>query len=134
MTEMSLQSTTYSTDDQKWLHNPADSLRDVVTTALDLSKFTANTHYPNGFIRSGMLLGRIVPTDPWTCGPYDDTATDGRQALVGLLAFSVPVSNPTAKVNATMVVRGSIHTLWLPIMPDAAAKLDMLGAITWLNP
>lgn len=39
-------------------------------------------HYPNGFIPSGTVIGKV--TSGGLFGPYDDTASDGRQVAYGI--------------------------------------------------
>jgi hypothetical protein len=39
-------------------------------------------HYPNGFIPSGTVIGKVTATSLY--GPYDDSASDGRQTAYGL--------------------------------------------------
>lgn len=42
----------------------------------------ANAHYLNGYIPSGTAIGLVTATGLF--GPYDDTASDGRQTCYGL--------------------------------------------------
>ena len=54
-------------EDQTWLGSAhgTDSARPVT---LDVSAFTANTHYPNGYFPSGLALGKITSSGLY--GPY----------------------------------------------------------------
>jgi hypothetical protein len=68
---------------------------------LDISLFTAAQHYPNGFIPSGTVLGKV--TTGGLLGPYLDTATDGRQTAVGILRASLQAVQPSTGVVKTKV-------------------------------
>ena len=61
-----LKTTTYGTGDYSWMLN-TDGLDQSVTGVLDVSTFTAGTHFPNGFFPSGLPV-RIDDRDairPW---------------------------------------------------------------------
>ncbi len=77
-TDISLQTTTYQVGNRQWLLAEPDAKPNVT---LDISKFTAGTHYPNGYIPSGTAVGKVTATGLF--GPYDDTASDGRQTCYG---------------------------------------------------
>lgn len=77
-TDISLQTTTYQVGNRQWLLSEPDYKPNVT---LDISKFTAGTHYPNGYIPSGTAIGKVTATGLF--GPYDDTASDGRQTAYG---------------------------------------------------
>lgn len=68
---------------------------------LDVSLFTAAQHYPNGFIPSGTVLGKVTASGK--LGPYLDAASDGRQTAVGILRASVQAVQPN-----TGAVKGSV--------------------------
>lgn len=76
--DISMQTTTYQVADRRWLLAEPDV---KFGETLDISKFTSGTHYPNGYIPSGTVVGRVTATK--LLGPYDDTASDGRQTAVG---------------------------------------------------
>jgi hypothetical protein len=78
-TDISLQSTSYSVGNRQWLLAEPDVKLNVT---LDISKFTAGTHFPNGYIPSGTVVG--IVTTGGLAGPYDDAASDGRQTAYGI--------------------------------------------------
>lgn len=104
-----LSSDTFLAGDQTWLGG-THSIYDTRTETLDVSAFTAGTHYPNGYIKSGTPLAKVsnmvVPytsAEGTTTGPgvlagflYTD------QKVVGTNDFAVPVLDhgrvKTAKV------------------------------------
>jgi hypothetical protein len=122
----------FGQDDQSWLGS-AHGTNEGRSITLDVSKFTANTHYPNGYFPSGIALGVVTASGKY--GPYDDTASDGRQALVLFLfcAVKAPASTSTPVVAAGLD-HGRIVQAKLPIQSgagsvDAAGKADVAGRI-----
>jgi hypothetical protein len=78
-------------------------------------------------VRSGVPLGKVAATGAH--GPYDDTATDGRQTLVGLLYGDARFSSPSALVGGALFVHGMVRESRLPVGVDAAGKSDVVGRI-----
>lgn len=88
--------------------------------SLDLSTFTAGTHYPNGYIPSGCVLGEITASGSY--GPYDPAATDGRQVAAGLLFDSVVIDNgKIVSPNEALFVHGFVKPGKLPFESGAGA-------------
>ncbi|MGW1998145.1 hypothetical protein [Embleya sp. NPDC001921] len=65
--DLSLRTETWGQDDQSWLgsQHGTEAARSIT---LDVSKFTANTHYPSGYFPSGIPLGKVTATGLY--GPY----------------------------------------------------------------
>ncbi len=105
MTDIAVTSTTYQPTDRPWLLWEADGTYGSVartTGTINFALFTANTHYPNGYIASGTVVGKV--TTGGRIGPYDDAASDGRQTAVGFLFNDVKVPADTAtKVQVAIV-------------------------------
>lgn len=78
-TDISMTTRSFQVGDRRWLLGEPDYKPNVT---LDISKFTPGTHYPNGFIPSGTVIGKITATGLF--GPYDAAAADGRQTAYGL--------------------------------------------------
>lgn len=112
-------------DDPSWLGS-AHGYESMDSGTLDVSKFTAGTHYPNGFIPGGTKLGVVTATGLY--GPYDDTATDGRQTLDGFLGAARAVNGQTRLV-APIFKHGEVNEARLPFPVDAAGKADVAGRI-----
>lgn len=133
MTDISVSTTAFQTEKRGWLwgeHGTEPGTTPSIT--LDISKFTAGTHYPNGYVPSGCVLGKVTATGLY--GPYDDTAADGRQVATGLLFGSLPATG-RVKVGGAQVVHAFVDALRLPFQTgtgsiDAAAKVD-LPLIYW---
>lgn len=116
-----LKSETVGTGDQSWLGS-AHGIANCRTELLDISTFTAGTHYPNGYIPSGTPVAKVggvlVPYD----GTEGTTTNAGvlagflltDQAVVGTSDFGVPVLDH-GRVRASKVP-GSFTA------PSAAAK------------
>jgi hypothetical protein len=125
--DLSIKSETLAAADQSWLGSAhgTDMGRSIT---LDTSAFTLGTHYPDGFFRSGIPLGRITATGLY--GPYDNGAADGREVLAGFLldAPQAPATN-TIDVQGVLFDHGRVVESKLPIAVDAAGKTDVAGRI-----
>lgn len=129
MTDISVVSTTYSAGKRSWLlssHGAEDPGTNPSIT-LDISKFTAGTHYPNGYIPSGTVVSKVTATGLY--GPYDSTASDGRQTPaddgIGFLFGDISVvrwnGSSATKVGGGIVVHGFINLAKLPFSSGAGA-------------
>ena len=133
--DIGLQSTSYQVGNRQWLLAEPDVKLNVT---LDPSKFTANTHYPNGYLPSGTVIGKVTATSLY--GPYDDAASDGRQTAYGVTygdaRFVRQNGTTAAKVSISVVVADAIVSAGkLPFQSgagsiDANGKAD-LATIRW---
>jgi hypothetical protein len=128
--DLSLRTEMFGVDDQSWLGS-THGTQATESITLDTSAFTPATHYPNGYFRSGIPLGRITASGKY--GPYQGDATDGRETLVGFLwgAVKAPASN-TVDVGAAMFTHGKVRESRLPVAVDAAGKADVAGSIRFI--
>lgn len=101
-----LTSTTYGTGDFSALLN-THALRDGMTGVLDVSTFTAGTHYPNGYFPS-MLPVRIDDRD--VIRPWADTAGAKLGFLIG-----DHKTNGVEDVNCAVLWHGAVKVSALPI-------------------
>jgi len=102
-----------------------------VSGTIDVTLFTAAQHFPNGFIPSGTVLGKVTATG--LLGPYLDAATDGRQTAVGYLAASTQVLQPNGtskgKVGAAVLVAfAPVSVSKLPLTSGTAAAGGYIDA------
>jgi len=122
---------TVGQDDQSWLGSAhGTSMGRSIT--LDLTTFTANTHYPNGYLFSGIPLGKITASGKY--GPYDNAAVDGRATLVGFLLSPVRViwygpGSTVTDAHGPLFEHGRVVTANLPIAVDAPGQADVAGRI-----
>lgn len=130
--DLSQRTETFGQDDQSWLGSShgTDMARSVT---LDKSMFTAGTHFPSGYFKSGIPIARITGTgqggEVGKYGPYDDTATDGRQTLAGFLLTAVRAPDVNADPQGALYIHGVVVESKLPIAVDAAGKADVAGRI-----
>lgn len=113
-----LKTTTYGTGDFSWLLN-TDGLDEAVTGVLDVSTFTAGTHYPSGYFPSGLPV-RVDDRD--VIRPWADVAG----ARLGFLKGDWKTDG-VEDVNCAVVVRGNIKTAKLPlalVVPSTAPQVQ----------
>lgn len=123
--DISVQPTeTWIAEDRSWLGS-RDGTNVTQSITLDTSTFTANTHYPDGYIKSGTVLGRITATNLY--GPYSNAASDGREVAAGFLYTSTQVRSGGPDVGAPLHWRGVIKESMLPTNHglDANGKTDL---------
>jgi hypothetical protein len=125
--DISVRSETWGVEDRSWLGS-AHGTEATRTITLDVSAFTEATHYPDGYIPSGTVVGRITATGLY--GPYDDALATGQQVAAGFLFNSISIKG-TADVGAPLLEHGMVIEDRLPAESgyDAAAGTDMAGRI-----
>ena len=127
--DLSVRTETFGQDDQRWI-GAAHGIDMARSITLDTSAFTAGTHYPDGYIKSGTPLAKITATGLY--GPYDNAGAGGLEVLAGFLATPVkPGSVATTDVGGALYEHGRVVEANLPIAIDAAGKADVAGRITF---
>lgn len=117
-----LKSETIGTGDQSWLGSD-HGIFNGRTELLDISTFTAGTHFPNGYIPSGTPVAKVGGV----LVPYDDT--QGTTTAAGVLAGFVLTDQPVVGTNdfaVPVLDHGRVVAAKLPqtvTVPGAAAKL-----------
>jgi hypothetical protein len=110
-----MKSETFTGGDQSWLDS-AHGLRNARTEVIDISAFTAGTHYPNGYIPSGTPVakssGMLVP---YTSA---EGTTTGAGVLAGHLLFDAPVVG-TVDFPAPLLKHGRVKAAKVPQGTDA---------------
>lgn len=138
MTYIGVQTTNYQVENLSWKASGfGDEYHPGIT--LDISKFTAGTHFPNGYIPSGCVLGKITASGMY--GPYNDALSDGTNTAAGHLIATVRVTQANganaAKVSSGLLIRGDVIEANLPFQGatigaiDAAGKTDLAGKIRY---
>ncbi|WP_431784334.1 head decoration protein [Streptomyces chumphonensis] len=128
--DLRLRSETFGADDQSWLGSEHGT-QATESITLDTSTFTAATHYPDGYFKSGLPLGRITATGKY--GLYNAGGADGTETLVGFLfaAVAAPTDN-TVDVAGAMFTHGKVRSSRLPVAVDAAGQADVAGSIRFV--
>lgn len=119
-----MKSETFGAGDQSWLGS-THGIHNCRTETLDVSAFTAGTHYPNGYIPSGTPVakvgGLLVPYDSTEATTTNAGVLAGflftDQPVVGTADFPVPVLDH-GRVKAAKVPDGAVAFT----VPVAAAK------------
>lgn len=128
MTSLNVRRSEFQAEDRSWLNGPHGVEPGTnPTVTLLTSLFDAEDHYPNGYIPSGIVLGEVTATGVY--GPYDPTASDGRETAAGLLFGSLTVDGD--RVASGMLVHGFVTAERLPIA-SGPGSLDA-GAREALN-
>lgn len=134
--ELSQYRESWGTQDQSWI-NSRHGLNNCKPATLDVSAFTAGTHYPDGALLSGLPLAKITATGMY--GPYNGAGTGGLETLAGFLLSDVPCARTgvggavdTAKdVVGSILLHGFVNTANLPVTVDAAGQADVSGRIVF---
>lgn len=124
MTDISVSTTSYQVENRSWLLSPHGTEPGTTPTVnLDVSAFTAATHYPNGYLLSGIVLGKITATGKYA--PYVTAAVDGTGVAAGILFSAVKVPNTadtTKDVNGAILVHGFVsESKLLAVVANAAS-------------
>lgn len=121
--------TSYALDDLSWLASQ-HGVEAAESITLLKSAFTANTHYPDGFLKSGLPLGKITASGKYA--PYNDANSDGTQTLVGFLYGGVDASSGGTSLGGALLTHCKIRESRLPVAVDAAGKADVAGRIRFV--
>lgn len=143
--DLSLRTESFAVDDTSWLAS-RHGVDACVSVTLDTSAFTPQVHYPDGFFRSGIALGKITATGLY--GPYAGT-TDEVQTLTpggsGLTSFtltysgqttaSIPAAATAAEVQAALVALSNIGATDVSVTGAASGPWTVLfqGALADTN-
>ena len=115
-----LSSETIGAGDQSWLGS-THGIGNARTETIDISAFTANTHYPDGYIKSGTPLAIVAGL----LVPYDVTVgvTAGAGILAGFLLTDQKVVG-TTDFGAPLLDHGRVKISKVPyaafVLPIAA--------------
>lgn len=130
--DISVSTTDYQVGDLSW---KVQNLYRPRTVTLDISGFTANTFYPNGYIPSGTALA-VLASGLYV--PYSNAGSGGAEVCKGLLAADVPIrSGSTADVGAALLEDGIVIKAKLPFQSgtgfiDSAGIADLAGWFKFL--
>jgi len=118
-----LKTETFGSGDQSWLGS-SHGIRNCRTETLDVSTFTAGTHYPDGYIPSGTPVAKVGGV----LVPYDKTegTTTGAGILAGFVFTDQPVVG-AGDLGVPVLDHGRVKASKIPMSggftaPVAAAK------------
>jgi hypothetical protein len=110
-----LESETVSSGDMSWLDS-AHGIRNAKTEVLDISAFTAGTHYPNGYIKSGTPVAKVGGMlVPYTSA---EATTTGAGVLAGHVLTDQLVTG-TVDFAVPLLKHGRVKTAKVPQGTDA---------------
>ena len=141
-TDITVKRTQFQIGDRSWLIPQPSAVGFGYTPSgvLDVSTLTLATHYPNGYVPSGLVLGVITAASTGgktVYGAYDDTASDGRQVAAGFLFDDCPIPDlldltkdpGIAAVAAFAVIRESRLPVQSTGTPAGRGYLDAAGKV-----
>lgn len=108
-----LRTETFGAGDQSWLGS-LHGIGNCRTVTPDLTAFTANTHYPDGYLKSGIPLAIVTTNSQKRAVPYVSGGTGGTGVLAGFLLNDEPVVGSQVQPTA-MLDHGRIRTSRLPV-------------------
>ncbi len=76
--DISVTTEEWTVEDRSWLGS-RDGTEFTETITLDTSAFTANTHYPNGYVPSGVVLAKL---DNGLYGPYAGGTSEAQTVTI----------------------------------------------------
>lgn len=110
-----LKTETTGAGDQSWLGS-SHGIHECRTEVLDVSAFTAGTHYPNGYVPSGTPVAKVGGLlVPYTSA---EGTTTGAGVLAGHLFTDQPVVG-TADFGVPLLDHGRVKTAKVPQGTDA---------------
>lgn len=119
------------TDDPSWMGS-AHGTDSTETGTVDVSLFTAQTHYPDGYLPSGTPLAKVTATGLY--GPYTPADSPaGLGELVGFLVGPRRVTSSTQKIGVGILTHGRVIEANLPTSAlDSDGKNDVAGRIRFV--
>lgn len=119
----------FAVDDPSWLGS-AHGTDATETGTLDVSRFTENTHYPNGVLPSGTPVGKVTATGLYA--PYSTSGSDGADVLVGFTISPVKIEAGMTRTSVAVLTHGRVVEANLPFPVDANGKADAAGRIRFV--
>ncbi|MDR2973534.1 MAG: head decoration protein [Propionibacteriaceae bacterium] len=120
---------TPSNGDYRWLRSKR-VYDTTISVAVSRSLLKPGIHYDtNGIIPAGLPLGKLTGQAEY--GPYDPTASDGRQHLAGFLLDPEQLQADfsgvtTTVVQVAMLVDGIIDPNYVPTKPKLTSQCSPL--------
>lgn len=121
--DIAKRTTTYQVEDRSWLGS-AHGTEATESITLDVSAFTSGTHYPNGYLLSGLPLGKITASGLY--GPYGASPSE-----VQTLTFDATGGVYTVGFDGSA---DSPSLTYLNTTGDTAVILAALEGLSTINP
>ena len=109
-----LRSESFGGGDQSWLGS-AHGIANCRTETINVSAFTAATHYPDGYIPSGFPVAKVNGL----LVPYNAAGADGSQNIAGHI-FTDQAVVGTGNLPAPLLDHGRVKTARVPLAGFAA--------------
>jgi hypothetical protein len=126
--DLSLKTESFAADDTSWLRS-RHGTEACVTGTLDTSLFTPSVHYPDGFFKSGLALGKVTAGGKY--GPYSGT-TDEVQTLTvggaGLTSFTITYAGQTTGSIAAAATATTVQTALEALSNIAPGDVTVTGS------
>lgn len=122
--ELSIRKSSVGQDDRTWL-GTAHGTQSTTSITLDLTTFDAATHYPEGWLKSGlplMILREENGQDIY--GLYVNGATPTNE-LEGHLFATVEAPAGATLLGGALYWHGRVITAKLPVAVDAAGQATL---------
>jgi hypothetical protein len=122
VTDLAPTRTAFGAEDRRWLRD-VHGLTDTYGVTLDGSLFSS-TAFPDGTVPSGTVITLVTATKLY--GPYDSTASDGRQTPASGKVFLLLDTHKVAtgrRVTAAGVDHGAVLRNFLPTLATAAGAI-----------
>lgn len=125
--DLTLRTESWGTDDKSWLGS-RHGIGECPSITLDTSAFTPAIHYPDGYFKSGIALGKITATGKY--GPYAQT-TDEVQTLTvggaGLTSFTITYSGQTTGSIAAAATAATVQAALEALSNIAVGDVTVSG-------
>ena len=118
----------FTSDNKVWVYADISKQAGRRPVTLHVPAFTKATHYPDGYIRSGVPLGKITSgANAGKYGPFDPEATDGRDEFDGWLWNFADIED--GQLVAVQAIWDGPGTVWPEKLPLGAPDDDLKASV-----
>lgn len=133
-TDISVSTTSYQVDNRSWLVS-SHGTEYTPSATFDVSAFTEATHFPNGYLLSGIVVAKLTSGGKYV--PYVDAGSGGAGTAAGIIfsAVKVTTTDTTKDVGGAVLVHGAVDAAKLPIANAATGGgfIDANGRVDLKN-
>lgn len=109
--------------DRSWLQNNV-GIQANVPVVLDISKFTAGTHYPNGVILAGTVLGKVTASGLY--GPYSGNANEVQTVGLGAASAGTVTIGTRGQTTAAVAYNANAATIQAALVAAGVPATDVV--------